>query len=122
MSAVLPALFPTEVRYSALAISFNVAGSLFGGTTPLVMQGLISATGNNLMPALYIMLAAVVGAVAVLLITETAQLPLQGSRPAVSTPEEAADLVAAQYVRGPLAQSPADAPGTPEQAAGATAA
>ncbi|MFJ8825276.1 MFS transporter [Streptomyces sp. NPDC102467] len=130
MSAVLPSLFPTEVRYSALAISFNVAGSLFGGTTPLVMQGLTSATGNNLMPAFYIMLAAVVGAVAVLLIKETAQQPLEGSPPAVATAEEAAALVAAQYTRGPLSQFPADVPDAlasedrtaPEPAAGATAA
>ncbi|MET9495680.1 MFS transporter [Streptomyces sp. NPDC006552] len=110
MSAVLPALFPTEVRYSALAISFNVAGSLFGGTTPLVMEGLTSATGNDLMPAFYIMLASVVGAIAVLGIKETARQPLEGSPPAVSTAEEAGDLVEAQYVRGPLSQFPAEAP------------
>ncbi|MGY0490368.1 MFS transporter [Streptomyces sp. WG-D5] len=112
MSAVLPALFPTEVRYSALAISFNVAGSLFGGTTPLVMEGLTSATGNNLMPALYIMVAAVAGAIAVLFVKETARQPLEGSAPAVSTPEEADEIVAAQYVRGPLSSSPSDAPVT----------
>ncbi|WP_018528667.1 MULTISPECIES: MFS transporter [unclassified Streptomyces] len=131
MSAVLPALFPTEVRYSALAISFNVAGSIFGGTTPLVMEGLTSATGNSLMPAFYIMLAAVVGAVAVLFMKETARQPLAGSPPSVSTPEEAAAMVAAQYPRGPLSQIPAvdvpDTPagaetGTPEPAVGATAA
>ncbi|WP_280389628.1 hypothetical protein, partial [Nocardia wallacei] len=32
----LPALFPTAVRYGAMGISFNIAVSAFGGTTPLV--------------------------------------------------------------------------------------
>ncbi|MEV0846684.1 MFS transporter [Streptomyces sp. NPDC049954] len=97
MSAALPALFPTEVRNSALAIAFNVAGSLFGGTTPLVMAGLISVSGNDLMPAFYLMAAAAVGLVAVALTKETARRPLEGSPPAVATEEEAIALVEAQY-------------------------
>ncbi|MBC8863162.1 MFS transporter, partial [Escherichia coli] len=36
MPSALPALFPTRIRYGALAIGFNVSVSLFGGTTPLV--------------------------------------------------------------------------------------
>ncbi|MFF7181719.1 glycine betaine/L-proline transporter ProP [Streptomyces sp. NPDC008121] len=96
MSAALPALFPTNVRYGSLSVGYNLSASLFGGTTPLVITALISATGSNLMPAYYAMAAALVGVVAVACMKETAQKPLEGSPPSVETPEEAAELVLAQ--------------------------
>ncbi|MEU9193058.1 MFS transporter [Streptomyces hundungensis] len=96
MSSALPALFPTAIRYGSLSIGFNISVSLFGGTTPLVVQGLIGATGNDLMPAFYTMLAGLVGLVAAIAMTETARKPLEGSPPSVATDEEAAELVAAQ--------------------------
>ncbi|MFE1956944.1 MFS transporter [Streptomyces sp. NPDC059479] len=92
MSAALPALFPTEVRYGALSVGYNLSVSLFGGTTPLVITALISATGSNLTPAYYAMAAALVGVLAVALTKETAQLPLPGSPPSVATEAEAAQL------------------------------
>ncbi|WP_066952310.1 MFS transporter [Streptomyces lushanensis] len=92
MSAALPAMFPTEVRYGALSVGYNLSVSLFGGTTPLVITALISATGSNLTPAYYAMAAALVGVVAVALTKETAQLPLPGSPPSVATEAEAAQL------------------------------
>ena len=72
MPSALPALFPTQVRYGSLSIGFNVSVSLFGGTTPLVVTALIGATGNMMMPAYYMMAAAVIGGVAVWLMTESA--------------------------------------------------
>ncbi|MEV4971561.1 glycine betaine/L-proline transporter ProP [Streptomyces scopuliridis] len=96
MSAALPALFPTEVRYGSLSVGYNLSASLFGGTTPLVITGLIGLTGNNLMPAYYSMAAALVGVIAVACMKETAQRPLDGSPPSVSTEAEAARLVASQ--------------------------
>ncbi|GGX45100.1 glycine betaine/L-proline transporter ProP [Streptomyces chryseus] len=96
MSAALPALFPTNVRYGSLSVGYNLSASLFGGTTPLVITGLISLTGNNLMPAYYSMAAALIGIIAVACMKETAQKPLEGSPPSVETKEEAAELVAAQ--------------------------
>jgi MHS family proline/betaine transporter-like MFS transporter len=95
MSAALPALFPTHVRYGSLAIGYNVSTSLFGGTAPFVVTWLISVTDNDLMPAYYSTVAALVGMVAVFFMRETSQRPLEGSPPAVSTPEEAAELAAA---------------------------
>jgi MHS family proline/betaine transporter-like MFS transporter len=83
MPAALPALFPTRVRYGSLSIGFNVSVSLFGGTTPLVVTALIGATGNMMMPAYYMMAAAVVGGFAVWRMSESAGLPLPGSAPAV---------------------------------------
>ncbi|MEU3755442.1 MFS transporter [Streptomyces olivoreticuli] len=96
MSAALPALFPTAVRYGSLSIGYNVSTSLFGGTTPLVITGLIGATGSGMAPAFYTMGAALVGMVAVACMKETARRPLEGSPPSVSTKEEAAQMAASQ--------------------------
>ncbi|MFJ7997295.1 glycine betaine/L-proline transporter ProP [Streptomyces sp. NPDC096310] len=96
MSAALPALFPTHVRYGSLSVGYNLSASLFGGTTPLVITGLISLTGDDLMPAYYAMAAALVGVIAVACMKETAQKPLTGSPPSVETPEEAVELVQSQ--------------------------
>ncbi|SAL62246.1 general substrate transporter [Caballeronia terrestris] len=89
MPSTLPALFPTKIRYGALAIGFNVSVSLFGGTTPLVTAWLVDATGNLMMPAYYLMGASVIGIVSVLALHETARKPLKGSPPAVATRAEA---------------------------------
>ncbi|MFB7651723.1 MULTISPECIES: glycine betaine/L-proline transporter ProP [unclassified Streptomyces] len=84
MPSALPALFPTRVRYGSLSIGFNISVSLFGGTTPLVVTALIGATGDMMMPAYYMMAAAVVGGVAVWFMSESAGRPLPGSAPAVA--------------------------------------
>ncbi|MEV4501296.1 MFS transporter [Streptomyces klenkii] len=96
MSAVLPALFPTQVRYGSLAIGYNLSTSLFGGTTPLVITALIHATGSDMTPAYYTAGAALIGMVAVAFMRETARQPLEGSPPAVATREEAEEIVTSQ--------------------------
>ncbi|MBZ4318551.1 MFS transporter [Streptomyces huiliensis] len=92
MSAALPALFPTRVRYGSLSIGYNVSTSLFGGTTPLITTGLIHATGSDLAPAWYAAGAALVGVAAVACMKETAGRPLEGSPPSVATEEEAEEV------------------------------
>ncbi|MFF9480036.1 glycine betaine/L-proline transporter ProP [Streptomyces sp. NPDC014733] len=92
MPSTLPALFPTKVRYGSLSIGFNISVSLFGGTTPLVVTALIGATGNRMMPAYYMMAAAVIGGIAVWLMSESACKPLPGSPPAVETEAEAREV------------------------------
>ncbi|MFG2137130.1 MFS transporter [Streptomyces sp. NPDC048650] len=97
MSAALPALFPTNVRYGSLSIGYNLAVSLFGGTTPLVITALMDAFDQNVMvPAYYTMGAALVGVIAVACMKETAQQPLEGSPPSVASKEEAVELIEAQ--------------------------
>lgn len=96
MSATLPALFPTSVRYGSLSVGYNLSASLFGGTAPLVITSLISVTGTDMVPAYYSMAAALVGIIAVACMKETAQKPLSGSPPSVETKEEAAEMVEAQ--------------------------
>ena len=72
ISATFPALFPTSVRFAGFAIAYNVATSIFGGTAPAIGSSLIGLTGNELMPAFYMMLACVVGLIALRFMPETA--------------------------------------------------
>lgn len=81
ISATFPAMFPTAVRFAGFAISYNVATSIFGGTAPAIGSELISATGNTLMPAYYMMAACLVGAVALVFLPETAGKRLEDIHP-----------------------------------------
>ena len=78
ISATFPALFPTQVRFAGFAIAYNVSTSIFGGTAPAVNSGLITLTGNELMPAFTMMLACIVGLFALRFMPETAGKSLQG--------------------------------------------
>lgn len=78
ITATFPALFPTRVRFAGFAIAYNVSTSIFGGTAPAIGSGLISLTGNELMPAFYMMLACIVGLIALHFMPETAGRSLHG--------------------------------------------
>jgi MHS family proline/betaine transporter-like MFS transporter len=95
-ASALPALFPTSSRYGGMGISFNVAVAVFGGTTPLIVEALVQATGNDLVPAGYLMATSLVGVVAVFFMRESARRPLPGAMPSVASEEEARELVATQ--------------------------
>ncbi len=69
-------LFATRVRYSGFSIGYNISVAVFGGTTPYVVTWLISETGNNLAPAVYLIVAAVVSAATLLTLRESAGRPL----------------------------------------------
>jgi MHS family proline/betaine transporter-like MFS transporter len=78
ISATFPALFPTRVRFAGFAIAYNVSTSLFGGTAPAIGSALTGWTGNELMPAFYMMAACLVGMVALHFMPETAGRSLRG--------------------------------------------
>ncbi|WP_255771461.1 MFS transporter [Pseudarthrobacter sulfonivorans] len=96
LASALPAQFPTSSRYGAMGIAYNFAVAIFGGTTPFIVAALINATGNDMMPAYYLMLTSAIGAVAIYFLKESAQRPLPGSMPSVDTQAEARELVATQ--------------------------
>lgn len=77
LPSFLAEMFPTKVRYSGFAVSFNLSNALFGGTAPFVATLLIAATGNILAPAWYLAAAAAVSLVAVALSRETSKMPLR---------------------------------------------
>ncbi|MCG7580111.1 MULTISPECIES: MFS transporter [Mycolicibacterium] len=79
ISAMFPAMFPTQVRFAGFAIAYNVSTSIFGGTAPAVNEWLVAESGNNLWPAFYMMIAVVVGAIALLKVPETTRCPINGT-------------------------------------------
>lgn len=91
-ASTLPALFPTEVRYSALAGIFNIA-VLIAGLTPTVVAWLVQYTNNSMVPAYYLMVAGGIGLVTAFMMRETANKPLQGDTPTASDLKEAKELL-----------------------------
>lgn len=69
-------LFATRVRYSGYSIGYNLSVALFGGTAPYVATFLVDRTGNDLAPAFYVMVAAIVSLGTLLTMRETARRPL----------------------------------------------
>ncbi|MBV7484884.1 glycine betaine/L-proline transporter ProP [Bordetella sp. BOR01] len=96
MASTLPALFPTRIRYSALASSFNIA-IIVAGLTPTVSAWLVEETGNLMMPAFYLMVAAAIGLITSFFLPETANRPMRGDTPNASSPHEAKALLKQAY-------------------------
>ncbi|MBD8576889.1 MFS transporter [Pseudomonas syringae] len=75
-AALLSEVFPTRTRYTASAITYNMAYTLFGGTAPLVATWLISTTGSNLAPAFYLVAVALLALIGGLALPETSRISL----------------------------------------------
>ncbi|MFC6010722.1 MFS transporter [Nocardia lasii] len=80
ISATFPAMFPTIVRFAGVAIGYNVATSLFGGTAPVINEALIGATGDTMIPAYYMFGACAVGLIASFFLIETKGASLRGTQ------------------------------------------
>lgn len=87
---LLSEVFPTRTRYTASAITYNLAYTVFGGTAPLVATWLITTTGNNMSPALYLIVISVMGLIGGLMLPETSKVSLHGAGGA--QPDAAADV------------------------------
>jgi MHS family proline/betaine transporter-like MFS transporter len=96
LASVLPALFPTEHRYSAMGIAYNLAVTILGGTAPFIIASLIELTGDDMAIAYYLMAVAAVASVAIWFLPESAPRHLPGSMPSVDSEEAARKLVETQ--------------------------
>ncbi|MDU2478598.1 MAG: proline/betaine transporter [Klebsiella sp.] len=96
MASSLPAMFPTHIRFSALASAFNIS-VLVAGLTPTLAAWLVETTQNLMMPAYYLMVIAVVGMATGLSMKETANRPLKGATPAASDIQEAKEILGEHY-------------------------
>ncbi len=72
ISTAVAEQFPTRVRSTALAISYNVAVMLFGGFAQFFVTWLIEATGTPIAPAYYLMFGAAVGLLSTIFLKERA--------------------------------------------------
>lgn len=63
-AVLLTDLFPTRIRFSGVALSFNLSFTIFSGMSPLFATALIRQTERTVAPAILIALCAVVTLVA----------------------------------------------------------
>jgi MFS transporter, MHS family, proline/betaine transporter len=68
MAGIVADLFPTRIRFSGVAVSFNLAFSLFSGTAPLIATLLVRATGSPTGPAYFMVGCGLITFVAMLFI------------------------------------------------------
>ncbi|QWS34133.1 MFS transporter [Curtobacterium aetherium] len=71
MGALLPELFPTNVRYTGSALAYNIASILGASLAPTIALALWRPDGDIFLVGLYLTIAAVVTLVALLLVRET---------------------------------------------------
>ena len=67
LSSYLTETFPTSVRFTGFAFSFNLANAIFGGTAPFIATWLIYTTGSSIAPAWYMVAVSAVALVAMIL-------------------------------------------------------
>ncbi|MBS6515971.1 MAG: MFS transporter [Bifidobacterium longum] len=67
LSSYLTETFPTSVRFTGFAFSFNLANAIFGGTASFIATGLIALTGSSIAPAWYMVGDAAIALVAMIL-------------------------------------------------------
>lgn len=92
MASILPALFPTDVRFRTLAICFNIA-VLIAGLTPPITAWLVEVSHSLYMPAYYLMVVAILGFISAVKVPETANRPLKDATPVASSKTEAREVL-----------------------------
>lgn len=75
--AMCTEIFPTRIRTKWLGIGYGLSVAIFGGFTPFIATWLIQVTGSPLAPTYYVTVTAVIGALVVLWLRETAHHDLE---------------------------------------------
>jgi MHS family citrate/tricarballylate:H+ symporter-like MFS transporter len=76
-----------SIRGTGFGIVYSVSIAAFGGTTQLVVTWLIHVTGSAMAPAWYMLGAGALGQIALMLMVESAPVPLRLTpRPAPALP------------------------------------
>ncbi|WP_395476876.1 metabolite/H+ symporter [Rickettsia endosymbiont of Pantilius tunicatus] len=68
---VLVEIFPTSVRFTGVALSYNLAAAIFGGTAPMVAMLLMKITGDNYAISYYLIALALVSSIILKFYKET---------------------------------------------------
>jgi MFS transporter, MHS family, proline/betaine transporter len=76
LCAILAELFPTKVRFTALSIGYGMSVTLFGGLAPFIATWLIDVTRNPVSPAYFLIFAAIVSTITLLLMKDRTNAPL----------------------------------------------
>jgi MFS transporter, MHS family, proline/betaine transporter len=70
--AAIAEIFPTHCRSTWMSTGYSLATCIFGGFAPFIATWLINATGSPISPVYYLIVAAIVSAVVVMSLRETA--------------------------------------------------
>jgi MFS transporter, MHS family, proline/betaine transporter len=92
--ATVSEMFPVTVRFSGIAISYNIASAIFAGTAPLVATALVKATGWDQAPALYVIAASIAVLVVLVRMREPSRLDLDAAIAAGQVAKEPASPAA----------------------------
>ena len=74
--SILAEVFPTQVRYTALSVSYGFSVMIFGGFAPLVATRLVSVTSSAVSPAFFVMFAGLISLWAILKMPDRFNAPL----------------------------------------------
>jgi MFS transporter, MHS family, proline/betaine transporter len=74
--AAIAEIFPTRVRSTWMTSGYALSVAIFGGFAPYIATWLIEHTGNPISPVYYVIAAAVVSAIVIAGLKETAHAPL----------------------------------------------
>ncbi len=66
LASYLSEQYPTEVRFTGFAFTFNLANALFGGSCSMICLWLVNTTGNQLAPGFYFIAIAVIALIAII--------------------------------------------------------
>lgn len=88
-SAAIVEITKARYRCTVISVAYNVTLAIFGGTTPLVASWLIKNTGDDLVPAFYLMLMAAITSVVVFTMRETYRSEVQTEHDLVSSESKA---------------------------------
>ncbi len=66
LASYLSEQYPTEVRFTGFAFTFNLANAIFGGSCSAISLMLVNSTGNELAPGFYFIAIAVIALIAIL--------------------------------------------------------
>ena len=68
---VLVEMFPTRVRFTGIALSYNLSAAIFGGSAPMVGMMLVKFTGDKYALSYYLILLAIVSLIILKFYKET---------------------------------------------------
>ena len=77
INVALAEMFPTRVRGTAYSLGYNISTAIFGGAGPLIMTGLIAATGVTAIPSYYVVITAIGTVIAAWFLTDRAGQPIE---------------------------------------------
>lgn len=66
LASYLSEQYPTEVRFTGFAFTFNMANAIFGGSCSMICLWLVSTTGNQLAPGFYFVAIAIIALIAII--------------------------------------------------------